>query len=156
MLSKMLIEAAKSASWSFFKQTCYLSVVYFGVFVTNLITKKSIDWIQQMKFISYASLAFLGLTALCVVVCLIAFIYKTKANKNKSTLDKKIIYFEMFMPEFKNFMLSIYLVCVASLLKGFSSISLELFFTSLFALVIVSWLMLIYYFKNIVQKQIEL
>ena len=154
MLNKMLIEAAKKAVWSFAKHVCSFSVVYSCVFAVSLIIKVNIDWKQQMNFISYALLAFLGFTALSVVIGLITFIYKTKPNK--STLDKKIIYFMMFMPKFEYFMLSIYLVCVTTLLKGFSDISWELFFISLFALVIVSWLMLIYYFRNFVQEQIEL
>lgn len=71
-------------------------------------------------------------------------------------MDKKILYLEMFMSDFEYFMLGIYLICVATLLKSFSSISMDFFFISLFTLVIVSWVMLVYYFKNIVQKQIEL
>ena len=154
MLNKMLIEAAKNALWSFVKHICSFSVVYSGVFIISLIVKKNINWMQQMNFVQYASLAYLSFTTLSVVIGLIAFIYKTKANKN--TLDKKIIYFEMFMTKFERFILSIYLISVATLLKGFSSISMDFFFISLFALVIVSWVMLVYYFKNIVQKQIEL
>lgn len=154
MLNKMLIEAAKSALWSFSKKICSFSVVYSGVFVINLITKKNINWMQQMIYVQYALLAFLGLTTLNVFFCLIVFIYKTKENKN--TIDKKIMYLEMFMPKFERFILSIYLISVATLLKSFSSISMDFFFISLFTLVIVSWVILVYYFKNIVQKQIEL
>lgn len=154
MLDKMLIEAAKNALWSFVKHICSFSIVYSGVFVVSSIIKKNINWMQQMNFIQYALLAFLGLTTLNVVFRLIVFIYKTKANKN--TIDKKIMYFEMFMPKFERFMLSIYLISVATLLKSFSSISMDLFFISLFVLVVVSWVMLLHYFKNVVQEQIEL
>ena len=91
---------------------------------------------QQMIYVQYALLAFLGLTTLNVVFRLIVFIYKTKENKN--TIDKKIMYLEMFMPKFERFILGIYLICVATLLKSFSSISIDLFFISSFALVIVS------------------
>lgn len=154
MLNKMLIEAANNALWSFVKHICSFSVVYSSVFVVSLIIKKNIDWMQQMNFAQYALLAFLGLTTLNVVFRLIVFIYKTKENKN--TMDKKIMYLEMFMPKFERFILSIYLISVATLLKSFSSISMDFFFISLFTLVIVSWVILVYYFKNIVQKQIEL
>lgn len=154
MLNKMLIEAANNALWSFVKHICSFSVVYSGVFVVSLIIKENINWMQQMIYVQYALLAFLGLTTLNVVFRLIVFIYKTKENKN--TMDKKIMYLEMFMPKFERFILSIYLISVATLLKSFSSISMDFFFISLFALVIVSWIMLVYYFKNILQKQIEL
>lgn len=154
MLNKMLIEAANNALWSFVKHICSFSVVYSGVFVVSLIIKENINWMQQMIYVQYALLAFLGLTTLNVVFRLIVFIYKTKENKN--TMDKKIMYLEMFMPKFERFILSIYLISVATLLKSFSSISMDFFFVSLFALVIVSWVMLVYYFKNILQKQIEL
>lgn len=154
MLNKMLIEAANNALWSFVKHICSFSVVYSGVFVVSLIIKENINWMQQMIYVQYALLAFLGLTTLNVVFRLIVFIYKTKENKN--TMDKKIMYLEMFMPKFERFILSIYLISVATLLKSFSSISMDFFFISLFALVIVSWVILFYYFKNIVQKQIEL
>lgn len=154
MLNKMLIEAANNALWSFVKHICSFSVVYSGVFVVSLIIKENINWMQQMIYVQYALLAFLGLTTLDVVFRLIVFIYKTKENKN--TMDKKIMYLEMFMPKFERFILSIYLISVATLLKSFSSISMDFFFVSLFALVIVSWVMLVYYFKNILQKQIEL
>ena len=150
----MLIEAANNALWSFVKHICSFSVVYSGVFVVSLIIKENINWMQQMIYVQYALLAFLGLTTLNVVFRLIVFIYKTKENKN--TMDKKIMYLEMFMPKFERFILSIYLISVATLLKSFSSISMDFFFVSLFALVIVSWVMLVYYFKNILQKQIEL
>ena len=149
MLDKMLIEAAKNALWSFAKHVCSFSVVYSCVFAVSLIIKENIDWMQQMNFVQYASLAFFGFTTLSVVIGLIAFIYKTKANKNKITmLDKKIMYFEMFMPQFEIFMLSIYLFCVISLLKSFSSISMDFFFISLFVLVIVSWVMFVYHLKK--------
>ena len=154
MLNKMLIEAANNVLWSFVKHICSFSVVYSGVFVVSLIIKENINWMQQMIYVQYALLAFLGLTTLNVVFRLIVFIYKTKENKN--TMDKKIMYLEMFMPKFERFILSIYLISVATLLKSFSSISMDFFFISLFALVIVSWVMLVYYFKNILQKQIEL
>ena len=154
MLNKMLIEAANNALWSFVKHICSFSVVYSGVFVVSLIIKENINWMQQMIYVQYALLAFLGLTTLNVVFRLIVFIYKTKENKN--TMDKKIMYLEMFMPKFERFILSIYLISVATLLKSFSSISMDFFFISLFALVIISWVMLVYYFKNILQKQIEL
>lgn len=154
MLNKMLIEAANNALWNFVKHICSFSVVYSGVFVVSLIIKENINWMQQMIYVQYALLAFLGLTTLNVVFRLIVFIYKTKENKN--TMDKKIMYLEMFMPKFERFILSIYLISVATLLKSFSSISMDFFFISLFALVIVSWVMLVYYFKNILQKQIEL
>lgn len=154
MLNKMLIEAANNALWSFVKHICSFSVVYSGVFVVSLIIKENINWMQQMIYVQYALLAFLGLTTLNVVFRLIVFIYKTKENKN--TMDKKIMYLEMFMPKFERFILSIYLISVATLSKSFSSISMDFFFISLFALVIVSWVMLVYYFKNILQKQIEL
>lgn len=154
MLNKMLIEAANNALWSFVKHICSFSVVYSGVFVVSLIIKENINWMQQMIYVQYALLAFLGLTTLNVVFRLIVFIYKTKENKN--TMDKKIMYLEMFMPKFERFILSIYLISVATLLKSFSSISMDFFFISLFTLVIVSWVILFYYFKNIVQKQIEL
>jgi len=146
MLNKMLIEAANNALWSFVKHICSFSVVYSGVFVVSLIIKENINWMQQMIYVQYALLAFLGLTTLNVVFRLIVFIYKTKENKN--TMDKKIMYLEMFMPKFERFILSIYLISVATLLKGFSSISMDFFFISLFALVIVSWVMLAYYFKK--------
>lgn len=117
MLNKMLIEAAKSALWSFAKKICSFSVVYSGVFVINLITKKNINWMQQMIYVQYALLAFLGLTTFFVVYRLIVFIYKTKANKN--TMDKKILYLEMFMSDFEYFMLGVYLICVATLVNYF-------------------------------------
>ena len=154
MLNKMLIEAANNALWSFVKHICSFSVVYSGVFVVSLIIKENINWMQQMIYVQYALLAFLGLTTLNVVFRLIVFIYKTKENKN--TMDKKIMYLEMFMPKFERFILSIYLISVATLLKSFYSISMDFFFIYLFAIVIVSWVMLVYYFKNILQKQIEL
>lgn len=146
MLNKMLIEAAKKAVWSFAKHVCSFSVVYSCVFAVSLIIKVNIDWKQQMNFISYALLAFLGFTALNVVFRLIVFIYKTKENKN--TIDKKIMYLEMFMPKFERFILSIYLISVATLLKSFSSISMDFFFISLFTLVIVSWVMFVYHLKK--------
>lgn len=149
MLNKMLIKAAKDASWSFAEQVCFFSAIYSGAFTCSLIIKKNIDWIEQMTFLQYASIAFLGFTTLSVVISLTAFIYKTKANKNKITiLDKKIMYFEMFMPQFEIFMLSIYLFCVISLLKSFSSVSMDFFSISLFVLVIVSWVMFVYHLKK--------
>lgn len=154
MLNKMLIEAAKDALWIFVELICEFTAIYCGAFIGSLIIKKDINWMEQMVMAQYISLAFLGLTTFFVVYRLIVFIYKTKANKN--TMDKKILYLEMFMSDFEYFMLGIYLICVATLLKSFSSISMDLFFISLFTLVIVSWVMLVYYFKNIVQKQIEL
>lgn len=154
MLNKMLIEAAKNALWIFAELICEFTAIYCGAFIGSLIIKKDINWMEQMVMAQYISLAFLGLTTFFVVYRLIVFIYKTKANKN--TMDKKILYLEMFMSDFEYFMLGIYLICVATLLKSFSSISMDFFFISLFTLVIVSWLMLIYYFRNFVQEQIEL
>lgn len=61
-----------------------------------------------MIYVQYASLVYLSFTTLSVVIGLIAFIYKTKTNKN--TIDKKIVYFEMFVPKFERFILSIYLI----------------------------------------------
>ena len=154
MLNKMLIEAANNALWIFAELICEFTAIYCGAFIGSLIIKKDINWMEQMVIAQYISLAFLGLTTFFVVYRLIVFIYKTKANKN--TIDKKILYLEMFMSDFEYFMLGIYLICVATLLKSFSSISMDFFFISLFTLVIVSWVILVYYFKNIVQKQIEL
>jgi len=151
MLNKMLIEAAKSALWSFAKNICSFSVVYSGVFVINSITKKDINWMEQMVMAQYISLAFLGLTTFFVVYRLIVFIYKTKANKN--TMDKKILYLEMFMSDFEYFMLGIYLICVATLLKSFSSISMDLFFISSFSLVIVSLVIHVFHLKNIARNK---
>ena len=146
MLNKMLIEAAKNALWSFVRNICFSSIGYSGVFIVNLIIKKNIDWMQLMIYVQYALLALLGFATLKVVFLLIIFIYETRTNKN--TIDKKIIYFEMFMPKFERFMLSIYLFCVISLLKSFSSISMDFFFISLFTLVIVSWAMFVYHLKK--------
>lgn len=151
MLNKMLIEAAKSALWSFAKNICSFSVVYSGVFVINSITKKDINWMEQMVMAQYISLAFLGLTTFFVVYRLIVFIYKTKANKN--TMDKKILYLEMFMSDFEYFMLGIYLICVTTLLKSFSSISMDLFFISSFSLVIVSLVIHVFHLKNIARNK---
>lgn len=151
MLNKMLIEAANNALWSFVKHICSFSVVYSGVFVVSLIIKENINWMQQMIYVQYALLAFLGLTTLNVVFRLIVFIYKTKENKN--TMDKKILYLEMFMSDFEYFMLGIYLICVATLLKSFSSISIDLFFISSFALVIVSLVIHVFHLKNIARNK---
>ena len=113
----MLIEAAKNALWSFVINICFSSIGYSGIFIVSLIIKKNIDWMQLMIYVQYASLVYLSFTTLSVVIGLIAFIYKTKANKN--TIDKKIVYFEMFMPKFERFILSIYLICVATLVNYF-------------------------------------
>ena len=151
MLNKMLIEAAKNAMWIFAELICEFSAIYFGAFFGSLIIKKDINWMEQMVIAQYISLAFLGLTTFFVVCRLIVFIYKTKANKN--TMDKKILYLEMFMSDFEYFMLGIYLICVATLLKSFSSISIDLFFISSFALVIVSLVIHIFHLKNIARNK---
>ena len=142
----MLIEAAKNALWSFIINICTSSIGYFGIFIISLIIKKNIDWMQLIIYVQYALLALLGFTTLKVDFLLIIYIYETKTNKN--TIDKKIMYFEMFMPKFERFILSIYLICAVSLLKSFSSVSMDFFFISLFTLVVVSWVMFVYHLKK--------
>lgn len=151
MLNKMLIEATKDALWIFVELICEFTAIYCGAFIGSLIIKKDINWMEQMVMAQYISLAFLGLTTFFVVYRLIVFIYKTKANKN--TMDKKILYLEMFMSDFEYFMLGIYLICVATLLKSFSSISMDLFFISSFSLVIVSLVIHVFHLKNVARNK---
>jgi len=103
----MLIEAAKNALWIFVELICEFTAIYCGAFIGSLITKKDINWMEQMVIAQYISLAFLGLTTFFVVYRLIVFIYKTKANKN--TMDKKILYLEMFMSDFYRFIFHLFI-----------------------------------------------